>query len=375
MIRWISLATGVVFACFGLLTVFKSPDWLDWRVSIIAGQFGYMLAVIPLAAGLAAWLLPGNRGIPGVAACACCTAAVALLVQPCAQAWFLGRSLPGMLEKAFGPAKVSGRPFTFSGLVRGWPEPAPKSTWTYSGSLQLDFYPAVGRVHAPCVIVIHGGGWDDGDRGQIVQFNDWLARGGYSVADISYRLAPASVWPAQRDDVAAAVVFVKDHAKAWDIDEGKLVILGRSAGGQIAEASAYAFHDPAVRGVIGLYAPADMNFAWKWSSPHDALNSPLLMRKFLGGAPETVPQAYDDASAILLVGPKSPPTLLLHGTIDTLVWHRQSERLAAKLSDAGVPNMLLSMPWATHALEYNLSSPSGQLATYATSWFLSSVCR
>jgi hypothetical protein len=33
------------------------------------------------------------------------------------------------------------------------------------------------------------------------------------------------------------------------------------------------------------------------------------------------------------------------------------------------------MPWATHALEYNLSSPSGQLTTYSVAWFLAAVCR
>ena len=75
------------------------------------------------------------------------------------------------------------------------------------------------------------------------------------------------------------------------------------------------------------------------------------------------------------MGPKSPPTLLIHGTIDTLVWHRQSTRLAARLSEAGVPNLLVSLPWATHALEYNLSGPSGQLVTYSVGRFLSSVCR
>jgi acetyl esterase/lipase len=249
------------------------------------------------------------------------------------------------------------------------------STSIYSGSMKLDFYPAIGRSRAPCIIVVHGGGWDSGDRGQVSQFNDWLAGSSYAVADISYRLAPASVWPAQRDDVSAAVAFVKEHAAAWDIDARRLVILGRSAGGQIAEASAYALRDPSIRGVVGLYAPADMNFAWKWGRADDPLNSPLLLRQFLGGTPDEAREAYDSASAILLVDAHTPPTLLVHGTIDTLVWNRQSERLADRLTEAGVANMLVSMPWATHALEYNLSGPSGQLTEYAVAWFLGSVCR
>jgi acetyl esterase/lipase len=369
------LAIGMACTALGLLTVFRAPDWVDWRLAVLAGQFSYWIALVPLAALIVAWYLPGDRGISGCAAIAACAAAVLLLVQPCAQAWRIGRRLPAALERSFGPARVAARPFSFAGLFRPWPASVPKSTWTYSGSLQLDFYPALGRSPAPCVVVIHGGGWDNGDRGQVSQFNYWLARNGYSVADISYRLAPGFVWPAQRDDVAAAVAFVKAHAAEWHVDADRLVIMGRSAGGQIAEASAYYLHDPAVRGVIALYAPADMNFAWKWGTPDDALNSPQLLRQFLGGTPETAKEAYDSASAILLVDAKTPPTLLVHGTIDTLVWNRQSQRLAARLTEAGVPNMLVEIPWATHALEYNLSGPSGQLTTYSVAWFLGAVCR
>jgi acetyl esterase/lipase len=341
---------------------------------VLVDQFGYLVAVVPLAAALLAAFLPGSRGAPAVAACAAGAAGFALLFQPCVQAWAVGRALPRRLEARFGRAEIPGPAFSFSALFRGAPGPVPKTTWTYSGSLQLDFYAAIGRSHAPCIIAIHGGGWDDGDRGQVPQFNDWLARSGYAVAAISYRLAPGATWPAQRDDVSAAVAFVKDHAGEWGVDSSRLVVMGRSAGGQIAEASAYAFHDPAVRGVIALYAPADMNFAYAFSREDDAIKSPSLLRKFLGGTPEEAPAAYESASGILLVGPETPPTLMVHGKIDTLVWHRQSERLSTRLTEARVPNLLVSLPWATHALEYNLGGPSGQLTRYAVAWFLARAC-
>jgi acetyl esterase/lipase len=375
MIRWILLTSTAAFAALGLLTVFRAPDWLDWKFTLIACGFGYAIALIPLAAGLAAVFLPGGRGAVGIATCAVGVIGAALLVQPCAQAFLIGRQLPGKLERQFGHSDIAGRPFTFAGLFRRWPAPAPKETFSYSGSLQLDFYPAIGRSHAPCVIVIHGGGWDNGDRGQIPQFNDWLARGGYAVADISYRLAPGSIWPAQRDDVAAAIAYVKGHAPSWGVDASRLVILGRSAGGQIAEACAYGLRDPAVRGVVALYAPSDMRFAWTLGREDDALNSPRLLRRFLGGTPETAGAAYDSSSGILLAGAGSPPTLLVHGSIDTLVWERHSVRLASRLTEAGVPNLLVSLPWATHALDYNLSSPSGQLTAYSVAWFLAAACR
>jgi acetyl esterase/lipase len=373
--RFLLLLLAVLFAALGLLTVFRAPDWLDWRFTVVACSFGYLLAVVPLGAATWAWFRPENRGAVALATYAAGFLGFALLAQPCVQAWLIGRRLPERLERRFGPAEPAEAPFTFSGLFRFWLPEAPKSTWTYSGEEQLDFYPAIGRAAAPCVIVIHGGGWDNGDRGQIASFNYWLARRGYAVADISYRLAPGAVWPAQRDDVAAAVAFVKAHAAAWGVDASKLVIFGRSAGGQIAEASAYFLHDPAVRAVIALYAPSDMRFAWAWGRPDDALNSPRLLRHFLGGTPETAGPAYDSSSALFLVDAKSPPTLLVHGTIDTLVWNRHSVRLAARLTESGVPNLFLSLPWASHALELNPGSPSGQLTYYAVDWFLAAECR
>lgn len=375
MTSWILLAVGLVSTALGLLTVFRSPDWIDWRLPVAVDQFGYMIAVVPLATALLAVFLPASRGAPAAAACVAGAAGFALLVQPCVQAWFIGRGLPQRLEAQFGRAAIQGPAFSVPGLFRRSAEPVPKTTWTFSGDLQLDFYAALGRSPAPCVIFIHGGGWDNGDRDEIPLFNCWLAGRGYAVAAISYRLAPGATWPAQRDDVAAAVAFVKSRAAGWGVDPSRLVIMGRSAGGQIAEASAYAFHDPAVRGVVALYAPADMNFAYAFSREDDVIKSPDLMRKFLGGTPEAARAAYDSASAILLVGPGTPPTLLVHGVIDTLVWHRQSERLSARLSEAGVPNLLVSLPWASHALEFNLSGPSGQLTRYSVEWFLQRECR
>ena len=178
MIRFALLALGLLSVGLGLLTVFRSPDWLSWKICVMVGQFSYAVAIIPLGVGLLAWFLPGSRGACGIAACAACALAAILLIQPCAQAWAIGRGLPSRLSAAFGPAVVDRKPFSFAALFGRWPEPAPKTTWTYSGALQLDFYPAIGRAAAPCVIVIHGGGWDSGDRGQIPQFNDMLARRG-----------------------------------------------------------------------------------------------------------------------------------------------------------------------------------------------------
>jgi len=166
------------------------------------------------------------------------------------------------------------------------------------------------------------------------------------------------------------VEFLRARSASFGIDPARIVLFGRSAGGQIAEASAYGLPGLGVRGVIALYAPADLNFAYAFGKEDDVLKSPFLIRQFLGGTPSEVSAAYDSASAIGQVGPASPPTLLMHGELDPLVWHRQSERLNDRLGQAGVAHAFVSLPWATHAFEFNVNSPGGQLTTYAVEWFL-----
>jgi acetyl esterase/lipase len=374
MLRWIFLLLALASALLGLLTVFKAPDWLDWQLAILAGEFGHRVAFVPLAVVLLVGL-GGNRSAVSIATLVVGSAACVLLFKPALEAWRIGRTLPAQLGAVFGPWQPAQPPFSVARLYRRGPEAVPVETMAYSGSLELDFFRALGRTPAPCVIVVHSGGWDNGERSELPDFDRWLARRGYAVAAITYRLAPGSVWPAQRDDILAAVAYVRSHAAALGVDPTRLVLFGRSAGGQLVEATAYAAHDPGIRGVIALYGPADMNFAYKYGKEDDILKSLNLLRQFLGGTPATAAAAYDSASGILQVSHSSPPTLLMHGELDTLVWHRQSERLDRKLADAGVPHTFISLPWATHAFEYNLNGPGGQLTTYAVDWFLGTVTK
>lgn len=369
MIRGILLAAAAALTALGALTVFKSPDWSPWRLGVLAGEYGHWLAVAAAAAGVGAWWVRGNLPLAG-ATIALCALALALLLKPAYQARQVAATLPELLTARFGAQAMERRPFAVTQLLGGNPTPVAPREIAVTRELPLDFYPAVGRAAAPCVIVIHAGGWDSGDRKQFPEFNHWLAGKGYAVAAISYRLAPKFQWPAQREDVLAAIALLKARAGELGIDPTRLVLLGRSAGGQIAQAVGYAANEPAIRGVIGLYAPSDLIFGYVNTHENDMLKSPALMRQFLGGTPESARANYESASAIFQVTRRSPPTLLLHGTIDAVSWYRHSVRLDAKLAEHGVPRAFVQLPWATHAFDFNLRGPGGQLTTYAVEWFL-----
>lgn len=365
----------MAFVVLGLLTVFKSPDWAPWQLALLAGEYGHWLALPPLALLLLPWCLRGPMPVK-VATVGLTGVAAGLLLKPSLQAKRVARTLPERFSAAFPSWRGAARPpFTYAGFFAPAPKPVAMRTLTFSGDLTLDFYAPAKLTTAPvpCVIVVHGGGWDSGDKHEIPGLNHALAQSGYAVAAISYRLAPRFPWPAQREDVLAAIAFLKAHAAELGLDPMRLVLLGRSAGGQIAEAVAYGVHDPAIRGVIGLYSPADLEFAWTYAREDDVLKSPQLMRQFLGGDLAARKEAYRDASGYFKVDARTPPTLLLHGELDVLVWHRQSERLAARLSAEHVPQVFVSLPWATHAFEYNLRGPGGQIALWAIQQFLAAV--
>ncbi len=375
MLRWSLLLLALVFLTLALLTVVESPDWSEWKLALLAGEYGHWLALLPTIIGVLAWSLRGPSVVFPAATALICLLALVFFTRPCREAWRLSGALPGKLTRQFGSVDLAREPFSMANLFGQGLEAVAVETLPYAGELALDYYPAVGRKNAPCVILVHGGGWDGGSRTEIAHFNHWLARQGYAVAAIDYRLAPKAVWPAQRDDVFSAIAFLKAHAAKLSLDPTRLVLLGRSAGGNIAQAVGYTANDPAIRGVVALYSPADLHFAWHSARDDDALKSPVLLKQFLGGTPETARAAYDSSSGYVHVTARTPPTLLIHGEIDTLVWHHQSERLAARLAEHEVPHLFVSLPWATHAFEFNLNGPGGQLTTFSVAWFLAAATR
>ncbi len=370
---WLLLLLAAVSALVSLLNLGQAPDrvWA-WKTAIATGEYGHWLALWPL--GLAVLASLASNGPWRHATLALCVLSLGALLRPAVNAWWIGR---GMGEGAF----------SFGRLYAGTKPPgASVRTEVFAGpggqDLPLDFY-RPGAVRdarqkpRPCLVVIHGGGWDGGDRTQLAEWNArWVAQG-YAVAAVSYRLAPQSIWPAQGDDVRAAIAWLKTNAARLEIDPTRLVLLGRSAGGQLATAVGYGARDPAIRGVIALYAPHDMPFAWSVSREDDSLNSVKLMRQYFGGPPDTPGRLalYESASGQLLATKDSPPALLIHGVPDTLAWYRHSERLAARLTELGVPPTHLQLPWATHGFDFNPDGPGGQLADFAIAKFLREVTR
>jgi acetyl esterase/lipase len=291
---------------------------------------------------------------------------------------FVAAQLPTALSKAFGPDEAlsaSASPLKFSKLC--WsqrPLGKKKGSFTYHTAdgtpLRIDFFSDDSADDRPCIVIVHGGSWHSGNPEELKSWNVILSGLGYRVAAISYRFAPAHVWPAQKQDLLAAIAYLKEHASELKIDPTRLVLLGRSAGAQIVLATAYAAKDPSIRGCIASYAPTDMDFDYGPAASHSFLNAHKVLGQFLGGTLSEKPDVYKHASPLQLANSHSPPTLLAQGTRDEIVWIENSRKLRDRLKQLHRPVFLLELPWATHGFDANPNGPGGQLEFYAMRWFL-----
>ena len=307
-----------------------------------------------------------------------------LLASPILRAYAIGNDIDKRLSTAFGSKSLTikgfhqTKPFSFCQMFTGnGVKKIPFTTYHYAINegvdVTLNFSPSAVLGIRPCLVVVHGGSWKRGDNSEISAVNNYYANAGYQVATVNYRLAPKFHSPAPQTDVHSAFAWLRKHATELNIDTSNFVLMGRSAGGQIVLTMAYMGKEKGIKGVAAFYGPNDM--LWSYEHPDNILimDSKLVQRDFLGGSPTDVPDRYIAESPYLHITPQTVPTFLVHGTIDAHVHYEQTARLAKKLDEFKVPNMLLTLPWATHGCEYNLNGPSGQLAIYSVERFFNAV--
>ncbi len=364
-------ATG--FLMLSLLAVFRAPEYHLWMLAIVVTEWGHVFAILSLLPFAPGWSeTKGGRVSVGLSLAAAC-----MFLTPLIRSKSVAAVLPQNMEAVFGPSDVISTPLSLKNILLGVPRSAVlQTTYIYARScgesLSLELYrPPQAIKPLPLVVVVHGGSWQSGTRLELDSLSRHLAARGYAVASLDYGLAPRSTFPGPVDDVRSALAFLRARAAELSLDARRVVLLGRSAGAQIALSAAHAPEPlPGLKGMIVFYGPNDLFLAWREPGPKRMIDSRRLLSQYLGGSPAEQPERYAAASPLLRAGKKSPPTLMIHGGRDEMVWPLHEHRLSEKLKAAGVPHYFLNMPWATHGCDYNFSGPCGQLSTYAVERFL-----
>jgi acetyl esterase/lipase len=369
----IKLFFALLLLLASLLVVFPAPNSFLWKVAVGLTNFPY----VPMLLALVLLLVGIKSSKFGIPISVISIIAFIIFSLPIIEA-FKKKSSLSEIKKIFPVKDESVLPPVFSFIkMFGSNEKVDSKNIVYKNiikkNLTLDFYPSTNNKPSPLVIVIHGGSWQSGDNKQLPELNSYLSAKGYNVAAINYRLAPAYKAPAPVEDTKDAIQFLMANAAKYNIDTNNIILLGRSAGAQVALCAAYNFHMPNIKGVISYYGPADMVWAGQLPANEGVLNNNEIYNNYLGGLYKDVPEKFKEVSAVQQADSLSPHTLMIHGKIDPLVFHIHPEHLQKRLTELNVPNYYLEFNYATHGCDYSLKSPAGQVGTYAIMHFLQSV--
>lgn len=204
--------------------------------------------------------------------------------------------------------------------------------------LKIDLHMPQGVERPPLILFIHGGGWKNGDRRRCKL--TWIAKHGYAIASIDYRLSQKALFPAQIHDCKGALRWLRAHQKEYGYDASRVIVAGTSAGGHLAALMATSGdvkelegdtggnlgQSSRVQGALDYYGPTDFILR-SHHQPIKTEDPEGSVYRLIGGPVKENPVLARLASPAVHISADDPPILILHGLKDKTVFLRQSEHL------------------------------------------------
>ena len=242
---------------------------------------------------------------------------------------------------------------------------------------KMDLYLPKGRppnTLSPAVLLIHGGGWKEGDKRQTreIEFGTTLADNGYVAASINYALRSAGKFPLNLQDCKNGIRYLRAHSREIGIDPSRIAVMGGSAGGHLALMVAYTGDDPTlapnepysgvsdkVSCVVDFYGITDIGSRKKTDpngKPTEARGVESEVQAIFGSNPED----WKKASPVGYIRKDLPATLILHGRRDTTVDYDQSQELADALKKVGATHEIIWLADAPHSFSFRYAVPKSK---------------
>jgi acetyl esterase/lipase len=212
-----------------------------------------------------------------------------------------------------------------------------------------------GKGPFPLVMNIHGGFWRAAyDLAHAGHLCAALTAKGFATWNVEYRRVgnPGGGWPGTFGDLRSAYRFLPELAKRYGLDSNKLVVMGHSAGAQLA--LCLASHEASIKNVVSLAGVLDLQQAWELHLSNNAIV------EFLGGTPSQVTDHYREADPMQLSISHSTTQWLIHGATDDVVPSYFSRNYAQQKKSRGEDVHFLEISTAGH---YDLIDPHSQAWT------------
>lgn len=226
-------------------------------------------------------------------------------------------------------------------------------------SLKLDIYKpkAASNTPRPCVVWIHGGGWQGGNKSSGRLLVPLVLTGNYVGVSVGYRLTDVASFPAQIHDCKAAIRYVRANAQKLGIDEKKIGVWGASAGGHLVSLLGTSGDVKEVEGNLGTTGVSSrVTCVVDFCGPSDFPNFELTdgargpINKLLGGLPKDTPEIAKQASPITYITKDDPPSLIVHGTDDRTVPFDQGLRFYEAQKAAGLDTTFVKIEGGGHGI-------------------------
>jgi acetyl esterase/lipase len=246
------------------------------------------------------------------------------------------------------------------------PQPPPDVRVAYGPDPNQFLEVRLPRTKGPHSVLlnIHGGYWRaQYDLAHTGHLCEALRAAGVATFNTEYRRVgnAGGGWPGTFEDIRSACRFVQQEHARFQLDPDRLVVMGHSAGGQLA--LCLAAHENSVRRAISLAGVVDLKKGYALHLSHDAV------AEFLGGKPDAVPEHYREADPMELSIARARQWLL-HGTDDDTVPPEFSRDYVAQKRKTGESVELLEIPHAGH---FELIDPASGAFKQVASTVLNAV--
>jgi len=235
----------------------------------------------------------------------------------------------------------------------------------------LDVYAVSNAASLPVMVFVHGGGWAFGDKTYVQEKPAYFTSQGFVFVSINYRFVPDIQFPTNVQDVADALVWVRDHIADYGGDPERLFVMGHSAGAHLAALVAtderylqQAGGDASMLDGVVLLDGAGYDL------PLQITQAGRREQRIYEEAFGSDPALWEEASPITYVasGIGIPPFLIIH-IADRDASRVQAQGFAAALNDAGVEAIVYEADGKTHGtLNRELGLPGDEPTEWVRTW-------
>ncbi len=231
-------------------------------------------------------------------------------------------------------------------------------------TLAMDISAPDSKVPLPCVMIIHGGGWELHTNTVMEGMARYLTNRGYVVFNINYRVLPDLKLEQIVDDSMGALIWVKEHAADYGGDPSRVAVTGDSAGGHLTAMIVTRAGNPKFKPTYAGNGKTDLSITCAAPSygvfdfVELSKQSGAITKHYLKESYKKDPERYELLSPALNVKKGLPPQLLIVGSEDALVGP-QTYIYADKLKAAGDPVEVWVYPGQGHAFLNNFWDERG----------------